>query len=109
MSDDPGRQRDDQLPVPSVGRATRLRPLLPANLARLPLLPGIQSLGGGLRTEVKLNSDGHGTVNAVPPLFPTKLQPSLQPLAGRLFMLKPAQAHSQMPVSRRTALATGLG
>jgi hypothetical protein len=50
--------------------AARLRPLLPANHAQLPLLPGILSLGGGLRTEVKLNPDGHGTVNAMLPLFP---------------------------------------
>jgi hypothetical protein len=50
--------------------AARLRPLLPANHAQLPLLPGILSLGGGLRTEVKLNPDGHGTVNATLPLFP---------------------------------------
>ena len=33
--------------------AARLRPMLPANHAQLPLLPGILSLGGGLRTEVK--------------------------------------------------------
>jgi len=51
--------------------AARLRPLLPANHAQLPLLPGILSLGGGLRTEIKLNPDGHGTVNAMLPLFPT--------------------------------------
>ncbi len=51
--------------------AARLRPLLPANHAQLPLLPGILSLGGGLRTEVKVNPDGHGTVNAMLPLFPT--------------------------------------
>jgi hypothetical protein len=51
--------------------AARLRPLLPANHAQLPLLPGILSLGGGLRTEVKLNPDGHGTVNAILPVFPT--------------------------------------
>jgi hypothetical protein len=51
--------------------AARLRSLLPANHAQLPLLPGILSLGGGLRTEVKLNPDGHGTVNAILPLFPT--------------------------------------
>jgi len=50
--------------------AARLRPVLPANHAQLPLLPGILSLGGGLRTEVKLNADGHGSVNATLPLFP---------------------------------------
>lgn len=50
--------------------ADRLRPLLPANHAQLPLLPGILSLGGGLRTEVKLKPDGHGTINARLPLFP---------------------------------------
>ena len=49
--------------------AARLRPMLPENHAQLPQLPGILSLGGGLRTEVKLNPDGHGSMNATLPLF----------------------------------------
>ncbi len=50
--------------------AARLRSLLPANHEQLPLLPGILSLGGGLRTEVNLKPDGHGSINARLPLFP---------------------------------------
>ena len=51
--------------------AARLRPLLPANHAQLPLLPGILSLGGGPRTEVKLNPSGIDSVTMKLPLFPT--------------------------------------
>lgn len=50
--------------------AARLQPVLPPNHALLPLAPGILSLGGGLRTEVKMNADGHGSVNMTLPLFP---------------------------------------
>lgn len=53
--------------------AARLRPLLPAGHAQLPLLPGILSLGGGLRTEVKMNPDGHGSVRMTLPLMPRML------------------------------------
>ncbi len=50
--------------------AARLRPLLPAPHAQLPLLPGILSLGGGLRPEVTMKADGHGSVRMTLPLFP---------------------------------------
>jgi hypothetical protein len=53
--------------------AARLRPLLPGNDPKLALLPGVLSLGGGFRTEVKVGPDGHGTVDMRLPLFPANV------------------------------------
>ncbi len=50
--------------------ATRVTPLLPANHAQLEMLPGLLNLGEGLRTTVKMNADGHGSVMMTLPMFP---------------------------------------
>lgn len=50
--------------------ALRMQPMLPANHPSLDLLPGVLNLGEGMRTTVKMNGDGHGSVNMALPLFP---------------------------------------
>ena len=50
--------------------ASRMQPMLPADHPQTNLLPGVLSLGEGMRTTVKMNGDGHGSMNMTLPLFP---------------------------------------
>ena len=50
--------------------ASRMQPMLPADHPQINLLPGVLSLGEGMRTTVKMNGDGHGSMNMTLPLFP---------------------------------------
>ena len=50
--------------------ASRMQPMIPADHPQINLLPGVLSLGEGMRTTVKMNGDGHGRMNMMLPLLP---------------------------------------